>query len=91
METALCIFMLFLAGVSANITGQHVTTGECVCVAGTNVNARTSASLSASVGAVLNTVDIDPGSRKHELISKCSSMGGWPNDEINHIHCQFNH
>lgn len=42
METALCIFMLFLAGVSANITGQHVTTGECVCVAGTNVNARTS-------------------------------------------------
>ena len=36
-------------------------------------------------------VDIDPGSRKQELINKCSSMGGWPNDEINHIHCQFNH
>lgn len=42
MTVVFCVFLLFLAGVSANITGQHVTTGECVCVTGTNVNARTS-------------------------------------------------
>ncbi|XP_048779914.1 uncharacterized protein LOC125683130 [Ostrea edulis] len=58
MAVTYCVLVLFLAaGVSANITGQHVTSGECVCITGTNVNARTSAGLSASVGATLNTGD----------------------------------
>jgi hypothetical protein len=42
MEARACILLLFFAaGGNANITGQHVTSGECVCITGTNVNAHT--------------------------------------------------
>jgi len=52
----LFLAVTFLAGlVSADITGQHPLSGTCLCVTGTNVNARSSPGLSSSVVASVST------------------------------------
>ncbi|XP_063417067.1 uncharacterized protein LOC134699395 [Mytilus trossulus] len=48
---------VFVGLVAANITGTKPTSGTCLCVAGTHVNAHTSAGTHTAVHASLNTGD----------------------------------
>ena len=34
-------------------------------------------------------VDLHNDARSAEYLRKCTAMGGWGQDESNHIHCQF--
>ena len=35
-------------------------------------------------------VDLDNDARSAEYLRECVRLGGWGQDEGNHIHCQFN-
>ncbi|WAR29255.1 hypothetical protein MAR_002823 [Mya arenaria] len=51
---AVILFLTLAALTRADITGQHPASGTCLCVTGTNVNARASGHISASVVATVS-------------------------------------